>query len=56
MGFPVRITTATRAQRTAIKAGLDLRRQFLLSLAPEHPLYVSPEAVAARAVAADAAK
>jgi four helix bundle protein len=42
------LTPATRAARNAVLADGDFRRRFLLSLAPEHPLYSSPEAVTAR--------
>ena len=43
------LTPAFRAKRAAANAVLDLRRQFLLSLTPAHPLYSSREAVEARA-------
>jgi four helix bundle protein len=43
------LTGSTRARKEAAEASLDLRRQFLLSIAPQHPLYSTPEAVAARA-------
>ena len=42
------LTAATRTRRDAADAALDLRRQFLLSIGPEHPLFSTPEAVAAR--------
>ena len=42
------LTPQLRAARNAAEAGVDFRRRFLLSLAPEHPLYTSPEAVSAR--------
>lgn len=42
------LTPHLRSAREAKHAGDDLRRRFLVSLSPEHPLYSSPEAVAAR--------
>lgn len=42
------LTPELRATRQATKAGTDFRHRFLLSLRPEHPLFSSPEAVAAR--------
>lgn len=42
------LTPELRASRQAAKAGTDFRQRFLLSLSPEHPLFSSAEAVAAR--------
>jgi len=42
------LTASVRAKRAAVAASANLRRQFLLSLSPEHPLYSSSEAIAAR--------
>lgn len=48
------LTATTRAAQHSAHAHADLRRQFLLSLRPEHPLYASTEAVEARAKAGSA--
>lgn len=42
------LTGPQTRQRSAQNAAVDLRQAFLLSLTPEHPLYQSPEAIAAR--------
>lgn len=42
------LNPSTRANREAVNATSDLRRQFLLSLTAEHPLYSSREAIDAR--------
>lgn len=46
------LTGPQTRQRAASTAANTLRSAFLLSLSPEHPLYKSPEAHAARAAAA----
>ena len=42
------MTPHVRAKRASVAAGVNFRRQFLLSLTPEHPLYTTKEAVEAR--------
>lgn len=50
------LTASVRTARQAASAGADLRRQFLQSLTPDHPLYASPEAIQARSSFSPAAK
>jgi len=42
------LTPQNRKQRTADRAARDLRMVFLQGLKPDHPLYNTPEAIAAR--------
>jgi hypothetical protein len=48
-----RLTKAQAADRKAADAVRSFRQQFLASIKPEHPLYHSDEARAARGEAAD---
>lgn len=45
------LTANSRAARQTKAAAADIRRQFYLTIKPDHPLYHTPEAVAAREIA-----
>lgn len=47
------LTRATRTAKASADAAKNLHREFLRSLTPQHPLYDTPEARAARAAAPD---